>query len=202
MKKLLLLTLLLQCFACSAIYGQYGLQASILAPTGYYQYVLKPAVGAEFLIKSGDMDDIYSFGGSIGYAKFNPTQDTFRTYATGGQGFLFPGYEVIHSYQEISVGVTNDLRLLPERKICPVIGFDLYFYVITVSEDDYAETIIQSSSQGDNYWLLSILPRVGVQYKINESLYLTGGFGRSMSLTGIVQGQVLWKTFFNLIYCP
>jgi len=203
MKRYLYLILLFLSFSYSKLYAQYGLQASIIAPTGYYSYVLKPTLGIELYAKIGDPDDYYSIGAAFGYATFKPTQDTFKTYAVGGQyNNLFPGYEVIHSYDELSIGVTNDFRILPDSKFCPVIGMDMYFYVIEVGEDDYTETIESYSTTGDDYWLLSFVPRVGAQYQINKEWYLSGFLGRSMSITGTATSQAFWKMSVSLTYYP
>lgn len=201
MKKILSLILLLLPFSGSALYAQYGVQVSLLAPTGYYSYVLKPAPNFEFFMKIGDIDEFYSVGASFGYSSFSPTQDTFRTYAVGGQyNNLFPGYEVLHSYDELFIGITNDFRILPGKKFCPFIGLDMHFDVISISEDDYAETLIQSSDQGDNYWVLSVLPRVGLQYELNDKFYLSGSFGRTVGVIGSTTPQDFWKTSITITY--
>lgn len=185
------------------MHGQYGVQISLLAPTEYYTYVLKPAPEFAIFAKEGDDDDYYALGVAFGYSSFKPTQDTFKTYAVGGQyNQLLPGYEVVHSYEELSFGLTNDLRILPDAKLCPVIGMDLSFYLITVAEDSYSETVQSYSTTGDNYWLLSIIPRVGARYQIDKEWYVSGFFGRSMSLTGTATGQTFWKTSVSLTYYP
>lgn len=204
MKRVVLSVLVLLGFSVTGIYAQYGLQTSLTIPTGYYSYVLNPGPAVELFMKIGDPDDYYSFGAALGYSQLKPTQDTFRTYAVGG-GYttqLLPGFEVIHSYQVISIGVTNDLRILPDSKFCPVAGLDVYFYGISISEDDYAENLVSSSSSGNDYWLLSVIPRIGAQYKLNSLFYLSGGLGRCISLTGSADQQSFWKPYLSITYYP
>ncbi|HTB07857.1 MAG TPA: hypothetical protein VK806_12965 [Bacteroidia bacterium] len=201
MRSFVRITYLFIFFSISKSYAQDELNIGLVMPAGYTSYILKPAPCFEFAYGTGEFDDHYHFGFSIGYSRMFPTQDTFRTYGLGGQtGGLLPGYEVIHKYTVLPIGLRNEYVLLTDKKVSPIIACDVYFYVITIDEDDYAETAIQSSEQGDNYWLLSILPRLGLQYKLNDSWLLTGGFGRSMSFAGIVQAQAFWKAYVGIKY--
>ncbi|HTA27831.1 MAG TPA: hypothetical protein VK809_08580 [Bacteroidia bacterium] len=203
MKRLLSLTITVLSFSCTALYGQFGAQLSLVAPTGYYSYVLKPGVSFEIVGKLGESDGYYSFGGSIGYFRLTATQDTFKTYAVGGlSGNLYPGYSVLHSFEQLSFGITNDLKLMPTKKLTPVLGCDLNFSGIQISEDDYAESVEMSSDNGQNYWLVSIVPRMGVQYKINDKFFLSAFFGRSLSFLGTANAQQYDKTSICFIYYP
>jgi len=170
-----------------------------MAPAGYNnKYLLKPAPSFEVNFIIGDPDKHFHFGFSLGYCNLKPTQDTFKTYALGSA--VLPGYEVIHDYEFISIGMRNEFTLFPDKKISPVLGIDLYMYVINISDDYYAETLIESSVTNDNYWSLAILPRIGLQYKLNDNISFTAGIGRSMSFTGIIDFQSYWKTYIGIKY--
>jgi len=210
LKKTLFLSILLLGLSGKSLYGQfevdgqYGAQFSVIMPTGYYSYILKPAPAYEVFLKLGDMDDFYSLGLSFGYASFKPTQDTFQTYAinSGTSNQLLPGYEVIHSYEELLLGFTTDFRILPKKKFSPILGLDVHFDVISISEDDYAETVIQSSSSGDDYWQLSILPHIGLQYKISDKFFLAASLAKNIGITGEIPTQNYWKPSFTFTYNP
>ncbi len=196
MKKTAFSLLAFLSFSFSALRAQIGAQLSLVAPTGYYSYLLKPGVSFEIVGKYGEADSYYSFGASIGYFSLSATQDTFHnTYGVGGpNNALCPGYSVIHSFEELSFGITNDLKLMPTKKFSPVIGCDLNFSGIQISEDDYAETLELSSDNGEDYWLISIVPRIGLQYKINDKFFLSAFFGRSLSFVGTANAQQYDKT--------
>lgn len=203
MKLLLRFAFLFFFLPGTIVCGQYSLNTSLVIPSGDYAYLLKPAPCFELGFKTGDIDSHYTFTLSLGYCKMHPTQDTFRTYAVGGNPFaLLPGYEVIHSYEVLPIGMSNEYVILGKKKLSPFVGLDLYFYVISIAEDDYAETLVQSSTTGDIYWSLAILPRIGCQYKINDKFLLSGGLGRSMSFTGTAPTHASWNPFITIAYYP
>lgn len=148
--------------------------------------------------KAGDDDDFYQFGASLGYAILRPTADTFRTYAIGNQ--LMPGYEVIHSYSIFSVGVTNDFNILKRKKLSPVIGIDMYFYAITIAEHNYAEGLIDESTTGDSYWLISLLPRIGLRYKVGENIIIEAGCGKNWSIIGTSNALPFIKPYVSVSF--
>ncbi len=198
MKPLLRFACLLIFLGFNKSYGQYEFNLGLMAPSGDTKYLLKPAPSFEFVFNTGDVDSHYHFGASIGYCRLSPTQDTFKTYAVGGA--VLPGYEVIHSYELYPIGLRNEFTFFPDKKFSPILALDLYFYVISISDDYYAETLIQSSITNDTYWALAIIPRIGLQYELNDQISLTGGFGRSMSFTGTVDAQSYWKTYIGIKY--
>ncbi len=201
MKPLLRFTLLFIFLSFNKSYGQYEFNLGYMAPSGDISYLLKPAPSFEFVFHTGDVDSHYHFGFSLGYCSLSTTQDTFRTYAVGGPtGGVLPGYEVIHKYEVVPIGMRNEFILFPEKKLSPVLALDLVFNIISIDEDDYAETFIQSSETGDTYWSLAILPRFGAQYKLNDNIVFTAGFGRSMSFTGTVENDAYWKTYIGIKY--
>ena len=170
---------------------------------------MKPGVSVEFMFKistfhSDDIDNKYKLGGAIGYYGLKPTQDTFRTYAVGGDLNgniqLLPGYEVIHKYHAAYIGITNDYAFMGGKKFSPVIGADLYFFIISIDEDDYAETLEQSNSTGNDEWAASFNLRAGAQYKISDNWLLSAGVGRNMRYAGSTPYQTYWKTFISISY--
>lgn len=182
--------------------AQYGVQIPVLIPSGnYYPYLLKPGYGIELDTKLGYIDDKVRFGMSLGYYKFNPTQDTFQTYGVGGNPvMLLPGYEVIHSYSIIQVGPTCDIKILDHKKVSPFFGIDLFADIFDISHDDYTESLILSSTTNDIYYNWALDGRVGVQYQLNDDMLLMAGLGRHMGFGGAIGRQAFWKPFISFIY--
>lgn len=154
----------------------------------------------ELCLRISDRDAFYQFGGAVGYGLLRPTADTFRTYAIGNQ--FLPGYEVIHSYSILSFGATNDINILKNKKCSPVIGLDFYFYVITIAEDDYAESLVNESTTGDSYWLVSINPRIGFRYRLTDALTIAGGCAKSVSILGTSVPLPFIKPYISIFYTP
>jgi hypothetical protein len=183
--------------------GQTSLQLSYIAPTGDASYELKPGIGYELTMKIPDIDSKFKIGASIGYYSLQPTQDTFRTYATGGSPYaLLPGWEVIHSYQVIPIGILSEFAFLDKKKFSPVIGLDVYFNVILVDEDDYTETLVLEDNPDPAFWQLLIQPRAGARYILKNKFLFSAGIGRCMGFVGTIPNQAFWKTFISFGYQP
>lgn len=186
---------------CSITQGlsQWVIQPSLTMPTGFNSYLLKTGPSLEILYKiPDDADAFYRVGVGFGYSVLKPTADTFRTYAIGRQ--FMPGYEVINSYSIFSVGVTNDFNILKHRKLSPVIGIDIYFYTITIAEHDYAEGLVDESTTGDSYWLLSLLPRIGLRYRLGKNLLIEAGCGKNLSIVGTSNALPFIKPYVSIAF--
>ena len=178
----------------------FGLQVGSLIPVGQTAYSLKPGYGAELNMLSGDIDDRLKFGFFLGYYKFKPTQDTFKTYTIqeGSGTQLLPGYEVIHKYGMGTAGFTGIFKII-DKNFSPMVGLDASAAIIVISEDDYAEGAISSSSTNDTYWRFAICPKAGASYQIKDNWLINAGVGFNMGFgnTGV---QSYWKPFIMLNY--
>lgn len=198
MKHFLLVVVITFCSITQAI-SQWVIQPSAILSTGFNSYLFKTSPSLEVIYKMpNDEDAFYQIGVAFGYAVMRPTADTFRTFAIGSQ--FLPGYEVIHSYSIFSSGVTSDFNILKHRKLSPVIGLDIYFYTITIAEQYYAEGLIDASTTGDNYWLLAVLPRIGLRYKLGESLIIEAGCGKNISITGTSTALPFIKPYLSIAF--
>ena len=171
-------------------------------PTGDFSYLMKPAPCFEITLKPGDMDNQYKPGMAIGYCSFTATQDTFRTYTlqTGGLGnYVLPGYKVYHKYSMGFIAITNEYSFLKRPKLSPFVGLDLYGYLMVYSDDYYAETFVQSSETNSSYIYIALIPRIGVQYKLNDLFLLSAGLGRNMPIVS-TEPAGYWKSYINVSY--
>lgn len=201
MRQFLFLTFFIAFVGIKKSYAQFEFNLGYIVPSGKFAYLIKPAPSFELAGNIGEMDSYYRLSLSIGYMPLKTTQDTFKTYATGGSPLaLFPGYTVIKNYSEIPIGLRNEVAILGKKTISPIIGFDVYFNVIGCDMDHGAATIINASETGNTYWNAAILPRIGLQYKLSDHWLLTAGVGRSMSFIGIVDAQSYWKTYVGIKY--
>jgi len=192
--------LIVTCFCTRSSYAQQVLlEPSYIAPSGYYSYLLKPGVLTELSYKIGFFNGKVNVGLSLGYTVLQPTKDTFRTYGWAS-GTFEPGYEVIHAYRILAIGVPIEYVPLHNRRVSPVAGCDFYFYILEIAEDDYTQNVGQYYTTGDNFWLEALCPHVGVQYKINDQCIVTSGLGRSISFNGTTYSQAFWKTYISIAY--
>jgi outer membrane protein W len=177
-----------------------GIQVASLIPVGSTAYTLKPGFGGEFNMLSGDIDNRFKFGFTIGYYKFKPTQDTFRTYTIESSYTtqLLPGYESIKKYGMGSAGITCMFKIL-DKKFSPTVGIDGTAALIVISEDDYAEGAISSSSTNDTYWRFAVCPKAGASYQIKDNWLINAGVGFNVGFgnTGV---QAYWKPFLMINY--
>jgi hypothetical protein len=186
-------------------FGQYGAQLSVFKPAGDLAYILKPALGIEVTFKGREIEKQWKRGGSIGYASFKPTQETFQIYAIqsgSGGSVLLPGTQSYSKYTELPISFTNDISLLKGKKFSPLIGLDLCFFLITYSESSQIQTLSDITLMNENLWIFSVVPKVGFSYKVKETLFLTLGCAKSIGLIGTSTGQSFWKPFISLNYYP
>ena len=180
-------------------FSQWVIQPSVIIPTGFNSYLLKPGPSLEVIYKiPDDGDAFYRFGAGFGYSVLKPTADTFRTYAIGSQ--FMPGYEVMHSYSIFSIGVTNDFNILKHKKLSPVIGIDIYFYAISISEHNYAKGSIDESTTGDSYWQLALLPKIGVRYRLGKNFIIEAGCGKNISILGTSDALPFIKPYASIAF--
>jgi len=183
-------------------YGQYEFDLGAIVPNGQFAYLVKPAPTFEIGYNIGEIDSYYRFGMTIGYFSLSPTQDTFRIYgtlSTNSGTTILPGYEVVHHYGELYIGLKNEFVPFPHKKASPVIGLDLYCGIQSISEDDYVETQEQSSNSGDEEFLFSIVPRLGAQYKLTDKLLLTADVATSIGFYGSVD-ESYWRIYAGVKY--
>lgn len=198
MKHFLLLVVITFCSITQGL-SQWVIQPSVIIPTGFNSYLLKPGPSLEILYKiPDDADAFYRFGAGFGYSVLKPTADTFRTYAIGSH--FLPGYEVMHSYSIFSVGVTNDFNILKRKKLSPVIGIDIYIYAISIAEHNYAEGLIDETTTGDSYWQLALLPRIGLRYKLGENIVIEAGCGKNITILGTSDALPFIKPYISIAF--
>lgn len=211
MKSITRLSVFLVMLFAGQIKAQYIFQTSFVNSIGDWAYTIKPGSPCfelGFRIKrfgGGFIDSKYSLGGTLGYFSLKPTQDTFPTYATGnvnGPMQLFPGYEVIHYYHALFVSFTNDYAFMANKRFSPVVGLDLDFFIISTSVSNYAETLEQSSSSGNDDFSASIVPRIGAQYKLSDNWLLSAGAGLNITYASSIEAQEYWKPYISIMYFP
>jgi hypothetical protein len=178
-----LLTLLLGLLSFgAALHAQaIGLQLATPVPLAKDAYLLKPGFGVEANILSGEIDERWKYSILLGYSRFRPTQDTFRTYVMeyGSTTRLLPGYEVIKKYAIGSAGFGLLCQVL-EKKFSPVVGIDGFASLIVINEDYGAEGFITASVTNDSYWQLSLCPKAGISYQLSDNWLLNTGAGISV----------------------
>lgn len=205
MKPLLRLTSIILLFTISKSYGQnYEFNIGSVTPFGQFAYFVKPSITAEAGFGLGYNDSYYRFAMTLGYFALSPTQDTFRVYATSSSNsgnMVLPGWEVVHHYAELYLGIKNEFIPLPNKKVSPIIGLDIYVGIQSISEDDYYETIGYSSVSGDEEFLISLAPRIGVQYKLSDQIILCANEAMSLGFIGTVD-ESYWRTYIGIKYFP
>lgn len=177
-------------------YGQWQFNTGCVIPSGEVAYFAKPAPGFEIGGCSGYIENKYRFGVNIGYFNFKPTQDTFRTCSyvnTNGSLQIEPDFTVIHRFSEVSIGLRNEYAPLGKKKFSPVIGCDIYIYLVMVDEN---------GESGDMGLALALQPRLGLQYKLSRWFLLTGEVARSMNFyTDDINIHLsFWKVFVGIKY--
>jgi hypothetical protein len=188
--------------ASAPLFAQFGAQVNMFVPVKDMSYLLKPGPGIEVHARSGTIESFFKMGGSIGFATFKPTQDTFRVYAVqeGSGNKLLPGYQVITSYQMYSLGISLDFKLFKEeKKFSPVLGMDGFCYIVNYSEDYRIETSTEGSTQNENTWVLAIAPKAGLTYAFRESWLFSLTLARSMGY-GPGGIQSYWKPSVGFTY--
>jgi hypothetical protein len=86
-----------------------------------------------------------------------------------------------------------------DKKFSPTVGIDGMAAIIVISEDNFTEGALSSSSTNDTYWRFALCPKVGASYQINDSWLINAGAGFNMGFgnTGV---QSYWKPFIMLNY--
>jgi len=203
MKKIYLILVLLSFFAgMGRSSAQIGVDISYIGPVGPPAYYLKPTVGIEARVLSGNEDSKFRACISVGYYGFKPTQDTFPTVTveSGGANALLPGHEVIKSYSVVPIGFGAEYRPFKSR-LSPVIGLEGYFYLIDFAYHNDVQTLINEENESTE-WEVAIMPKLGLSYKVSDKLLLSARLGYSIGLTGTVDTQTYWKTSVGFIYIP
>lgn len=189
-----------------------GLQANYVAPGSDMKYALKPTVGIELKLSSGEIDNRFKFGVALGYCVFKPTQDTFRIYGTqtGGTAsngvpvngtLLQPGFEHIYNYKVASIGFWSDFKIL-SKKFSPTLGLDFYAYVASLNEDYTVEWQISLQGQNENEttYSFAFIPKAGLSYELKDNWLFAGGMGRSMAFYGSETLRSFWKSYISVLY--
>ncbi len=170
-----------------------------MAPIGKTAYILKPGYGAELHFLSGDIDDRWKLNIGLGYYIFKATQDTFNTYGLefSQKTTLYPGYSILRKYNIASMGAGFTYKIL-DKILSPTVGLDANVSIITLSESNVSG-LINSSTDNESYWRLSIGPKIGGCYEINENWLLNAGVGSSFGI-GNSGVQSYWKPYISINY--
>jgi hypothetical protein len=209
MKPLLRFLVVLSIFFAVNANGQFFLQTSLVNPYGDWAYLIKPGapcveVGFDSRLFHGDdIDNRFRIEGSVGYFAVKPTQDTFSTYGISnynGPVELFPGYEVIQKYHALFVSFKFEYAFTGNKKFSPVLGVSFDFFIMSITTDNYTETIQASNSSDNSEWSASIIPYIALQYKLSQSFLLSAGLGANMAYAGSTDYQTFWKPTIRITY--
>jgi hypothetical protein len=178
----------------------FSLETPVIIPTGITAYLFKPSIGVEGA-KHIDINDRFRLGILVGFFQLRPTQDTFNTYAIGGLNApnLLPGWEVIHSYNVLYSGFSLTYKVL-EGNLTPIIGLDFNVDLILLHDDVFIDTYILANSNYDTFYNFSAIPRLGAQYKYDDTWLFSAGCGMSVCFGGTQGFQTFVKPYIGATY--
>jgi hypothetical protein len=177
-----------------------GIQTSYLKPSAVYGQIFKPTVGFEIFYSDNDIDDRFKVSFLLGYYSFPARHDTFLTYATGSGGAanFLPGFNIWKNYKVISPGGNMEFKIL-DKNFSPIVGLDVYFYIISYQYQNYIVTLI-NEQETNSIGAVAVLPKVGVSYELNKKFLIMGGLGKSFGYQSDYITQSYWKVFLKLGY--
>lgn len=200
MKKITALTILCTLFSI-VLHAQSGVQISYFKPTGKMSYMLKPTVGLE--ISQGftfpDEDGRLMLFGSIGFMKFNPTADTFRTVTytnESNRGYIIPSEQVINMFLVIPISLSAEVKIL-NTDLTPVAGLDATFYLIMYDGYSHTPGIISSTVEGEELWQTGITPKIGLSY-LHDDWFFSASIGKAYGWMGTADRLTFVKSSLRI----
>lgn len=194
---------LLMLLTVSSVKAQIGYQVGFIQPLGLYGAEVKAGAGLELLYRDDPFDDPrWIVGAGIGLYFHRTRQDTFYTLHEGsGGGTNVPDYEggyrtyLGNVYLFVPVSGTVDYRL-GFGDFSPFVGVDANLHV-SLYQMDYQNATFSSNESGSAN--LSIGPRVGVYYILNDDWVICTGLTRPFTLVVEEGNEGHYKAFFSLL---